>query len=307
MSMNVLKVFVAVAQAGSFVAASRVLDLPPSSVSRYIAGLEKSLGQRLFYRHTRAVKLTEVGEIYFAEIREALISIELATELARGSALEPQGNLKINAPVSFGRLHLAKLLHEFQQQYKDINIELVLTDSYIEPIIEGVDVVIRIGGMADSSLNYKKIANEKYVLCASPDYIDSMPDLSEPNHLIQHNCLVYKGSMGRRRWFFKAHAETKFESVEVSGNLYSNNADILVQAAMVGQGIILFPQWLVSESLHSGALISLLPSWEASEKAEPQKIYALYPANRMKSSKVRYFLDEMTRFFGEEKPYWDML
>ncbi|MEX1199993.1 MAG: LysR family transcriptional regulator [Methylophaga sp.] len=305
--MNVLKVFVAVAQAGSFVAASRVLDLPPSSVSRYIAGLEKSLGQRLFYRHTRAIKLTEVGEIYFAEIREALINIELATELAMGSALVPQGNLKINAPVSFGRLHLAKLLQEFQQQYKDINIELALTDSYIDPIIEGVDVVIRIGGMADSSLNYKKIANEKYVLCASPDYIASMPDLSEPKQLIQHNCLVYKGSMGRRSWFFRAQAESTFESVEVTGNLYSNNADILVQAAVAGQGIILFPQWLVSDSLQSGALLPLLQHWEVSEKAEPQKIYALYPANRMKSSKVRYFLDEMTRFFGEEKPYWDTL
>ncbi|WP_292397685.1 MULTISPECIES: LysR family transcriptional regulator [unclassified Methylophaga] len=305
MSMNVLKVFVAVAQAGSFVAASRVLDLPPSSVSRYIAGLEKSLGQRLFYRHTRAVKLTEVGEIYFAEVREALISIELATELAKGSALVPQGNLKINAPVSFGRLHLTKLLHKFQRQYKDINIELVLTDSYIDPIIEGVDVVIRIGGMADSSLNYKKIANEKYDLCAAPEYVDSMAELSEPKGLIQHNCLIYKGSMGRRSWFFRPNAEAKFEGIEVTGNLYSNNADILVDAAVAGQGIVLFPRWLISKYLQSGELVPLLQSWEASEKAEPQKIYALYPANRLKSSKVRYFLDAMSGYFGEEKPYWD--
>lgn len=306
MSMNVLRVFVAVAQAGSFVAASRVLDLPPSSVSRYIAGLEKSLGQRLFYRHTRAVKLTEVGEVYFAEIREALINIDLATELAKGSALVPQGNLKINAPVSFGRLHLAKLLQEFQQQYTDINIELVLTDNYIDPVSEGVDIVIRIGGLADSSLNYKKIANEKYELCAAPEYVDSMPDLSEPNDLIQHNCLIYKGSMGRRSWFFRPNAEAKFESIEVTGNLYSNNADILVDAAVAGQGIVLFPRWLISKYLQSGELVPLLQSWEASEKAEPQTIYALYPANRLKSSKVRYFLDAMSGFFGEKKPYWDV-
>ena len=183
------------------------LDLPASSISRYIASLENELGQRLFHRHTRAVKLTEVGAYYFAEVREALTSLDLATEHAKGSLLTPQGNLNINAPVSFGRLHLSKLIFQFQQRYPDINVELMLTDAYVDPVANGSDVVIRIGGFEDSSLNYQAIADEQFVLCAAPSYQQSIKDkighLSQPKQLLDLNCLVYKGNNGRRNWFFR--------------------------------------------------------------------------------------------------------
>nr|WP_229426398.1 LysR family transcriptional regulator [Marinomonas profundi] len=298
-----------VAKTGSFIAAAKELELPPSSISRYIASLEEELGQRLFYRHTRAVKLTEVGRYYFAEVREALTSLDLATEHAKGSLLVPQGNLNINAPVSFGRLHLSKLIGQFQQHYPDINVELMLTDAYVDPVANGSDIVIRIGGLEDSSLNYQPIADEQFVLCAAPSYLKTIEEqtnkLSHPKQLLDLNCLVYKGNNGRRHWFFRQEGKATVEYIEVTGNLCSNNADILVQAALAGQGIILFPRWLVFQHLATGELVSLLENWEGAEKDTPQSIYALYPGNRMKSSKVRYFLDFMAAFFGHSQPYWD--
>jgi DNA-binding transcriptional LysR family regulator len=309
MSIKPLRVFLSVAKTGSFVAAARELDLPPSSISRYISALEEELGQRLFYRNTRAVKLTEVGTYYFAEVREALTSLDLATEHAKGSLLTPQGNLNINAPVSFGRLHLSKLICQFQQRYPDINVELMLTDAYVDPVANGSDIVIRIGGFEDSSLNYQAIADEQFVLCAAPSYLENIKEkidsLSQPKQLLDLNCLVYKGNNGRRNWFFRQEGKTTFEYIEVTGNLCSNNADILVQAALAGQGIILFPRWLLFQHLASGELVALLENWEGSEKDTQQSIYALYPGNRMKSSKVVYFLDFMADFFGRSHPYWD--
>lgn len=309
MSIKPLRVFLSVAKTGSFIAAAKELDLPASSISRYIASLENELGQRLFHRHTRAVKLTEVGAYYFAEVREALTSLDLATEHAKGSLLTPQGNLNINAPVSFGRLHLSKLIFQFQQRYPDINVELMLTDAYVDPVANGSDVVIRIGGFEDSSLNYQAIADEQFVLCAAPSYQQIIKDkighLSQPKQLLNVNCLVYKGNNGRRNWFFRQEKKPAFECIEVTGNLCSNNADILVQAALAGQGIILFPRWLVFQYLASGELVALLENWEGSEKDNQQSIYALYPGNRMKSSKVLYFLDFMADFFGRSLPYWD--
>jgi|TARA_R110000744_G_scaffold32744_2_gene76536 DNA-binding transcriptional LysR family regulator len=308
MSIKPLKVFLSVAKTGSFVAAARELELPPSSVSRYISSLEEELGQRLFYRHTRAVKLTEVGDYYFAEVREALTSLDLATEQVKGSLLTPQGNLNINAPVSFGRLHLSQLICQFQQRYPDINVELMLTDAYVDPVANGSDIVIRIGGFEDSSLNYQTIADEQFVLCAAPSYLETIKEhtknLSQPKQLLDFNCLVYKGNNGRRNWFFRQEGKPAFECIEVTGNLCSNNADILVQAALAGQGIILFPRWLVFKYLATGELVALLESWEGSERDTPQSIYALYPGNRMKSSKVLYFLEFMSEFFGHSDPYW---
>jgi DNA-binding transcriptional LysR family regulator len=306
MSINSLRAFIAVAQTGSFVKAASLMDLPPSSVSRHISALEKSLGQKLLYRHTRAVRLTEVGVNYFEEIREALLAIDLATEHAKGTATAPHGTLKINAPVSFGRKHLSGLINQFQQQYLQIDVELILTDSYIDPVQEGADIVIRIGDFADSSLNYRKISDEQFLACAAPTYLQKSPALNSPDDLLKHNCLVYKGNLGKRAWYFRQSDDQPFRAIEVAGNLCSNNADILVNAALLGQGIILFPKWLIAEHLASGELLPVLKEWQCAEKASQQTIYALYPANRLKSPKVSCFLEFMSEYFGSPTPYWGL-
>ncbi|ALM52396.1 LysR family transcriptional regulator [Halomonas huangheensis] len=303
-SLVALRLFVRVAATGSFAAAARQHGLPASSVSRHIAALEKALGQRLLYRHTRAVRLTEVGEQYYQTVREVLDTLDIATEQVQGAATEPRGLLRINAPVAFGRLHVAPRLAAFQARYPDIETELTLTDAFIDPVQEGVDIVLRVGVLRDSSLVARKLADQHFVACASPAYIAEHGRPRTPEELRLHNCLVYKGSRGVQRWYFRDPNSHLFRSHEVRGNLRSNNAESLREAALQGQGIILFPTWLIHDDISGQRLTSVLEEWEASGEPEPQGIHAIFPENRLRSSKVAAFLTHLQQAIGEV-PYWD--
>ncbi|MGB8712906.1 MAG: LysR family transcriptional regulator [Onishia taeanensis] len=288
-----LRLFVRVATSGSFAEAARHFGLPASSVSRRIAGLEKALGHRLLYRHTRAVRLTEVGEGYLQQVREALESLDMASEQVSGAASHPQGLLRVNAPVAFGRLHVAPLLASFQARYPDIEIELTLTDAFVDPVQEGADIVIRIGALEDSSLVARELATQRFVACAAPGYLAAHGEPQSPDDLPAHNCLVYKGTRGVQPWYFRAASTTPFQVVEARGNLRSNNAESLVEAALQGQGIVLFPTWLLQQYLKAGSLVPVLNDWEAAGEPTLQGIHAIYPENRLRSSKVSAFLDHL--------------
>lgn len=299
-----LRLFVRVAASGSFSEAARYYGLPTSSASRHIASLERALGQRLLYRHTRAVKLTEAGERYFHEVRDALMRLELATEQVMGGAQHPQGVLRINAPVAFGRRHIAPHLARFQQQYPDIQVDLTLEDRFIDPVQEGADVVIRVGALADSSLVARSIARQRFIVCASPAYLAAHGAPASPEELSQHNCLLYKGSKGTQLWYFQERHTPRAVRYALSGNLVANNAESLVEAAMAGQGVVMFPSWLLFEPLRQQTLVPLLTQWEASEDGYLDNIYAIYPENRLRSSKVSVFMAYLESTIGDV-PYWD--
>ncbi|WP_431025398.1 LysR substrate-binding domain-containing protein [Halomonas sp. H5] len=303
-SLVALRLFVRVAATGSFAVAARQHGLPASSVSRHIAALEKSLGQRLLYRHTRAVRLTEEGERYYHSVRDVLDSLDMATEQLRGTATEPQGLLRINAPVAFGRLHVAPYLAAFQDRYPQIETEVTLTDAFVDPVQEGVDIVLRIGVLSDSSLVARRLATQHFNLCAAPEYLAKRGTPRTPADLKAHNCLVYKGNRGVQRWFFRAGQERRFQPEEVRGNLRSNNAECLREAALQGQGLVLFPTWLIHDDIARQRLVPLLSEWEASSEPETQAIHALFPDNRLRASKVAAFLAHLQHTIGEE-PYWD--
>ena len=300
-----LRLFVRVAASGSFSEAARYYALPPSSASRHIASLEQALGQRLLYRHTRAVKLTEAGERYFHEVRDALARLELATEQVMGGAQHPQGVLRINAPVAFGRRHIAPHLARFQQQYPDIQVDLTLEDRFIDPVQEGADVVIRVGALADSSLVARGIARQRFIVCAAPDYLAREGTPATPEALSQHNCLLYKGSKGTQLWYFRDPHTPRATRYALSGNLVANNAESLVEAAIAGQGVVMFPSWLLFEPLRQQTLVPLLSPWEASDDGYLDNIYAIYPENRLRSSKVSVFMTYLENTIGD-LPYWDV-
>nr|WP_289073348.1 LysR family transcriptional regulator [uncultured Halomonas sp.] len=299
-----LRLFVRVAFSGSFSEAARYFGVPTSSASRHIASLERALGQRLLYRHTRAVKLTEAGERYFHEVRDALARLELATEQVMGGAQHPQGVLRINAPVAFGRRHIAPHLARFQQQYPGIQVELTLEDRFIDPVQEGADVVIRVGALTDSSLVARGIARQRFVVCASPEYLATHGSPTSPEALSQHNCLLYRGSKGTQSWYFQERGSPRAIRYALSGNLVANNAESLVEAAIAGQGVVMFPSWLLFEPLRQQTLVPLLTQWEASEDGYLDNIYAIYPENRLRSSKVSVFMAYLGRTIGNV-PYWD--
>ncbi|QBF26367.1 LysR family transcriptional regulator [Pseudomonas tructae] len=307
MHLKAHRFFARVAVTGSFSATARHFQVPASSVSRFIAALESEIGQQLLYRNTRAVKLTEAGERYYLQIREVLELLDAADESISGKAGDIRGLVRINAPVAFAHLHIVRLLNGLQEQYPELSVELTATDAYIDPVQEGADITFRVGHLEDSGLIGRQICTQRYVLCASPDYLARHGHPTSAQDLRQHCCLVYKGTGGAQRWHLRRPGSESVEVVDVQGPLRSNNAQVLVEAALAGRGIVFFPSWLFSKhSFTSKALVQLLPDWEGAVEATPSQIHLLSPENRLRSQKVRrvwdYFLDAIGT-----PPYWDDL
>ncbi|GAB3674278.1 LysR family transcriptional regulator [Salinisphaera aquimarina] len=302
--LNALRLFERVAATGSFTATAHHFQLAVSSVSRQIATLEKTLGQRLLYRHTRAVSLTDAGERYYDEVREALERLDLATEALGDRGAQPGGTLRINGPVAFMRRQIVPLLSRWQARYPAIHAELLLTDTFTDPVREGSDITFRIGTLADSGLVARRLASMHYVLAAAPAYLQRRGTPDTPTALRGHDCLVYHGEFGRQRWFFRRGDAGAHEPMSVPGTLSSNDAESLVSAALLGQGIVLFPSWLIGAELAAGTLQPLLPDWDKEITPQPQTIHVVAPGKRLRSRTVSLFMDYLFDCVGEIPP-WD--
>lgn len=305
MQIKALRFFAMVAATESFSATARHFRVPASSVSRHIAALERDVGQQLLFRHTRAVRLTEVGERYYAQVREALELLDAAAEHAVDSAATLSGVIRINAPVAMGRLHIAPLLVDLQRLYPALVVELTLTDAFIDPVQEGADITVRIGHLPDSGLIARPLGPQRYLVCASPSYLETREQPVTPADLKQHNCLVYKGHFGAQRWYFNEGVGSVYDAFDVSGNLRSNNAESLMAAAVAGQGVVLFPSWLYQhDDIEAGRLVPLLTHWRASVEPQPPGIHLVLPENRIRSRKAQLVADYLVERIGSP-PYWD--
>ncbi|WP_277810309.1 LysR family transcriptional regulator [Chromohalobacter canadensis] len=304
LDLNALRVFERVAATGSFTAAARHFHRAVSSISRQIRGLEEAVGQPLLYRHTRAVALTEAGWRYYEEVREILERLDLATEALAYPNAEPSGVLRINAPVAFGQRQIVPLLHRFQRRHPGITAELQLSDQVVDPVREGQDITFRVGDLADSSLVARRLAPMNYVVAAAPSYLDVYGEPRTPEALADHNCLLYQGELGRQRWYFQASDQSGSTPLEVSGNLYSNDAESLLRAALLGQGLVLFPTWLIGDALSKGELVPLLEAWRGEVMPGHRDIHVLTTERRLRTRKVRAFLDYLRESL-EPRPSWD--
>lgn len=305
MHVQTLRYFLTVATTGSFLATARHFEVPASSVSRAIASLEKEVGQQLFYRSTRAVRLTEQGQRYYADVREAVERLDSAAERLDHRAVGIRGLVRINAPESFGRLHVGKLVNQLQGRYPDLVVELTLSNVFIDPVQEGADITIRIGRLVDSGLIGKVVCGQRYVLAASPEYLSLHGTPRNPEDLLQHSCLLYKGLQEPQRWHFRRSGTEAFEPLVVGGPLRSNNSEVLINAAVAGRGVVLFPTWLFApNTFKDGKLVSLLTDWESSAYADDFYIQILSPENRLRSRKVRDVSAFLVDAIGSP-PYWD--
>lgn len=307
MSNNVtlleLRIFTSVATTGSFSGAALRHRVPPSSVSRHVAALEQKVGKRLFYRHTRAVRLTEAGAAYLADLRPALDLLDAATEQVSGHGSAPQGLLRVNAPVAFGRLHVSPFVLAFQSRHPLVEVELVLTDARVDPVAEGADIVLRIGPMQDSSLTGRALWPQTYQLCASQDYLKRRGTPETVSDLHDHDCLVYAGASGPEVWHL-TDPFGKTAHVAPLSRFRSNHAETLLDAAISGSGIVLFPNWLVTKGIESGSLVPILKGHTARTRTDDISIHAIIPENRQRSSKVAMFLDGLVQHVGRT-PFWD--
>lgn len=307
LSFRSLRLFVAVVDQGSFSEVARREAISPSSISRVIQQMEQALQTQLLYRNTRAVSPTESGLLLAHHARQVLEQLEQAMRGLQEQELEPSGLVRINAPVVFGQRHIAPWLHELCARYPKVHIELMQTDDFIDPLHDATDLLIRIGVMADSSLQSRTLGHQHFKLAASPAYLARAGVPASPKALAQHSCLVFKGFAGSQRWFFR-QPDAGWEPYNLRGVLTSNNAETLTQAAIDGIGLVVFPTWLIGDALHDGRLISVLEEYQVSTSLEAQTISAVYPNGKKTSVKVRAVIDFLLEKFGNEEwgshPNW---
>lgn len=296
--LDEMAAFAAVVDAGSFSAAARALGLSKSAVSKQVGRLEDRLGVRLLNRTTRRLSLTEAGTTFHAACRRVLDEAESAEQAVSDLAAAPRGLLKLNAPMSFGFLHLGAAIPAFHQRYPQIRVDVTMNDRFVDLVEEGYDVAIRIGALRDSSLIARRLAPSRTVLCASPAYLERRGRPRQPADLAQHDCLLYANCATPREWTVNGPGGR--QTVAVDGPLIANNGDLLSGAALAGMGIARLPTFIVGSHLRSGRLELVLPDHPVPEEG----IHAVYPHGRNLSAKVRVFVDFLAERFGPE-PYWD--
>lgn len=296
MDTSDLELYARVTALGSFSEAARSLDLTPAAVSKRIAGLERELDVRLFQRTTRRLRPTAEGAAFHRHALRILADMEAARDAMSRHASEPAGRLRVTAPASFGRMHISPLVPEFLRRHPLVALDLSLTDSLEDLVEGGLDLAIRITQPADSSLIARRLAPNRRVLCAAPSYLERHGTPRTPADLEQHNCLVMHH---QHVWTLEsADGERR---VRVSGNLETNNAEVLRDAAVAGMGIARKSTWDVGHLLQSGALVPVLPEHAVSTHVA---IHALYPSARFLAPRVRALIEFLQARFGDP-PYWD--
>jgi DNA-binding transcriptional LysR family regulator len=290
--------FIRVVDAKSFTAAAERLGVSKSVVSRRMTGLENRLGVRLLNRTTRRLSVTEIGQAFHQRCVRILADIEEAERAAADLHAEPRGTLRVNAPMSFGMMHIAPAIADFLGRYPGLDIDMDLNDRFVDLVDEGYDVAVRVGRLRDSSLVARRLAPSRRVVVGSPVYFRKHGRPQHPDELAEHNCLIYTNAPLAEQWQFRVDGEAR--SVRVSGCLRVNNGEVLREAAIAGQGLTVLPTFIVGDALSHGQLDAVLTDCVVSESA----VHAVYPHSRHLSPKVRAFVDFLAVRFGPV-PYWD--
>jgi DNA-binding transcriptional LysR family regulator len=290
MDISVLQLFIEVVRQGSFAAAARERNVDPSSVSRAIAGLEEEIGIRLLQRTTRQLSPTEAGMAYFQRIEPLVEEIQQAIDVAADISGQPKGTLRITASVSFGLKHIVPLLPDFRTMYPDLTVDLLLTDANIDLFTERIDLAIRLGLLADSTLIAQKLIQTHYFVCASPQYLQERGHPKIPSEIENHNCLLFPLPGFRSRWRFM-NSDREETEVFVRGHTISSNAIALQQCTIAGMGLALLPNWLIKDDLRDGRLVNVFPSYDVTATEFDAAAWLVYPSRAYVPLKVRVFID----------------
>ncbi|HEX5514574.1 MAG TPA: LysR family transcriptional regulator [Gammaproteobacteria bacterium] len=294
-----MEAFVAVVEAGSFVAASERLGVSTTSVSRLVSTLEAHLDARLLHRTTRRLNLTDAGRSFYQDATALLADLAEAEAAVSADNRAASGLLRVSAPVSFGILHLGGLLARFRQEQPNVSLDLSLNDRVVDLVEEGHDLAIRISGqLRTSSLVARPLAPVRMVVCAAPAYLERYGVPQVPEDLAHHQCLLYSYAEQPDQWSFSGPHGLR--QVSVNGFLTANNGDVLRVAALAGEGIVSQPSFIVGDDLLSGRLVPLLEDYAA----PPLTVYAVYPSRRHLAAKVRAFVDFLAGAWGDPPP-WD--
>ena len=283
--LDAMHVFVTVADLRGFAPAARKLRLSPSAVTRLIAALEEHLGARLLQRTTRQVRLTDVGTRYLERARRILADIEEADGSAREERNRPSGRLVVSAPVGFGRLHVGPVMTAYLKRYPEVAGELRLSDNLVNLVEDAVDVAVRIGHLADSSLVARQVGEMRRIVVASPAYLKRRGEPKSPEAIAGHDTIQFGASALTAQWRFVA--DGREIRIDVTPRLVTNSADAAIHYAIEGGGLTRVLAYQAADALKRGRLTIVLGGYE--QPALP--IHIVYPTSRLLSAKVRTFID----------------
>ncbi|WP_266064061.1 LysR family transcriptional regulator [Brucella intermedia] len=291
--------FVQAADAGGFTLAAERLGLSKSGIAKSVARLEERLGVRLFNRTTRRFALTAEGQSFYETCVRVLTDLESAEAALNAQQLRPQGRLRVNLPVVFGRRWVVPILLDICARYPELSLEVSLTDRRIDPIEEGIDLVIRIGDLDDSTtLIARRLGLQRSVLCASPAYLERSGCPATLDELDDHSCIVFGRGGQTLPWWFVDTKGAPFAR-SVNGQFAFNHSDAICDAVLADRGIALLSTWLIADHLRERQLIQILPGIET--RGFP--IHALWPHARHLAPKVRVVVDELASCFLPEPPW----
>ena len=274
-------------ETGSFSAVARELGIGQPNVSRHIAALEQHLGTRLLHRSTRKLTQTPEGERYYVEARRVLDAVTEAESNARGEDT-PSGLLRIACPTALARSYVMPHVKSLLRLYPEMDLELQVSDRFIDLVEEGVDLAIRIGTLKDSALKARRIGTAERICVASPAYLASRPAPKSPEQLQRHDCIVYTLLSAGNTWSFKQ------SEIEVNGRFRVNTPDGVYRAAIDGLGVAYAPVWLFQEALMNGKLVPLL----VGHLGSPTPINIVYSARRLLPRRATVFMDFIAKEFS---------
>lgn len=290
------ELFARIVEAGSLSAAARALQTSPAMASKRLSRLEQRLGVRLIHRTTRKLVLTAPGERFYEDVKRILGAIDEAEGRLIGIRSEPSGPLRVSAPTSFGRLHIAPALNLFLEQYPLVELELDLTDENVDLYMDRVDLAVRITSDIPGNANAWRLAANHRILCASPDYIARHGAPADFNELQRHRLIAADG-----QWPWRLENGPQRRIVDGKSHVRTNSSEIVRELAICGVGIALRSLWDIDSALKSGKLVPVLPEWQAPTDLA---IYALHQKTPIPSAAVMAFIDFLKNIL--DPPPWDL-
>lgn len=291
-----LSFFAVVVKRGSLAAAAQELGITPPAVSKRLAAIEARLRVRLLNRTTRRMSLTPEGETYLGEGQRLVAELEALERKISGGSVVPQGLLRINATLGFGRKHVTPELSRFALAYPEVEVQMHLSDRPVNLVEQAFDLAIRFGEQLDSRITARKLADNRRFLCASPAYLAAHGTPAAPRDLHGHSCIVLRESDEiYGSWQFRSG--TRQETVKVRGPLSTNDGEAALSWALDGHGIVLRSEWDAAPYLRSGRLQLVLDEWDA----PPADIYILFPTKSHLQAKTRAMVDFMLEAFKDRR------
>lgn len=294
-----MAVFVATVEEGSLLAAARRFGLSPSMAGKHVSAIEEQLGVRLLQRSTRALRLTDVGQAYYARCQRILEEYEDANSEARDAQRSVRGTLCVAAPTTFGAMHLGGAIAGYLAEHPDVSVETVLSDRYVDLLADGVDVAIRIGRLEDSDLVARRLAACRMVFCAAPSFLARHGTPETIEQLRRAPRLAFTQAVSAGDWTL-TDPDGNTHLVDGPIRLAANNMQMLLASALAGTGVAYGPSFVFGESIARGALHPLMQDHRTSDLA----IHAVYPTKRHASLKLRRFVEHLSACFGDMPP-WD--